>query len=34
MYNRRVRCDLDLLLSCDTVQEIEPAMSKRRRKAE
>jgi hypothetical protein len=34
MYNRRVRCDLDLLLSCATVQEIEEAMSKRRRKAE
>jgi hypothetical protein len=31
MYNRRVRCDLDLLLTCDTVQEIEEAMSKRRR---
>lgn len=34
MYNRRVRCDLDLLLSCETVQEIETVMSKRRRKAE
>ncbi len=31
MYNRRVRCDLDLLLSCDTVQEIEVAMGERRR---
>lgn len=30
MYNRRVRCDLDLLLSCKTVQEIEAEMSKRR----
>jgi hypothetical protein len=34
MYNRRVRCDLDLLLSCETVSEIEAAMSKRRRKLE
>jgi hypothetical protein len=34
MYNRRVRCDVDLLLSCETVQEIEAAMSKRRRKSE
>jgi hypothetical protein len=31
MYNRRVRCDLDLLLSCETVQEIEVAMGKRRK---
>lgn len=30
MYNRRVRCDLDLLLSCQTVLEIEQAMKKRR----
>lgn len=30
MYNRRVRCDLDLLLTCETVQEIEEAMGKRR----
>jgi hypothetical protein len=30
MYNRRVRCDLDLLLSCSTVQEIEEAMRERR----
>ena len=30
MYNRRVRCDLDLLLTCKTVQEIEQAMCKRR----
>lgn len=30
MYNRRVRCDLDLLLSCKTVLEIEQAMKKRR----
>ncbi len=30
MYNRRVRCDLDLLLSCGTVQEIEETMRSRR----
>lgn len=30
MYNRRVRCDLDLLLTCKTVQEIEAEMGKRR----
>lgn len=30
MYNRRVRCDLDLLLSCESVLEIEKAMKKRR----
>jgi hypothetical protein len=30
MYNRRVRSDLEL--SCETVREIEAAMSKRRRK--
>ena len=30
MYNRRVRCDLDLLLTCETVQEIEAEMGKRR----
>ncbi|WP_437191352.1 hypothetical protein [Planctomicrobium sp. SH527] len=30
MYNRRVRCDLDLLLSCETVQEIEEQMRFRR----
>jgi hypothetical protein len=30
MYNRRVRCDLDLLLTCETVQEVELAMGKRR----
>ncbi len=30
MYNRRVRCDFDLLLTCNTVQEIEQAMNKRR----
>jgi hypothetical protein len=30
MYNRRVRCHLDLLLSCGTVQEIEDAMRERR----
>lgn len=32
MYNRRVRCDLDLLLYCDTVREIEDAMKERRLK--
>lgn len=31
MYNRRVRCDFDLLLSCNTVHDIEIAMSKRSR---
>jgi hypothetical protein len=31
MFNRRVRCDLDLLLTCDTVLEIESKMSKRRK---
>lgn len=30
MYNRRVRCDLDLLLTCETVQEVETEMGKRR----
>ena len=30
MYNRRVRCDLDLLLTCKTVQEVEEQMGKRR----
>jgi hypothetical protein len=30
MYNRRVRCDLDMLLSFETVLEIEQAMKKRR----
>ena len=30
MYNRRVRCDLDLLLTCKTVQDIEVEMGKRR----
>lgn len=34
MYNRRVRCDLDLLLKCDTVQEIEVEMGKRKRRAQ
>jgi hypothetical protein len=34
MYNRRVRSDLDLLLSCKSVQEIEQAMSKRRNQLE
>lgn len=31
MYNRRVRCDLDLLLTCDTVQQIEAEMGKRKK---
>ncbi len=30
MYNRRVRCDFDLLLTCKTVQEIEESMKERR----
>jgi hypothetical protein len=30
MYNRRIRCDLDLLLTCSSVQEIEVGMGKRR----
>jgi hypothetical protein len=34
MYNRRVRCDLDLLLTCNSVQEIEVEMSKRRHQPE
>jgi hypothetical protein len=34
MYAKSVRCDLDLLLSCDTVQEIEFAMKKRRLREE
>ncbi|MDZ7620515.1 MAG: hypothetical protein U1E05_26225 [Patescibacteria group bacterium] len=34
MYNRRVRCDLDLLLTCSSVQEIEVEMRKRRRQPE
>ena len=29
MYSRRVRCDLDLLLKCKTVKEIEHEMGKR-----
>lgn len=33
MYNRRVRCDLDLLLTCSSVQEIEFEMGKRRHPA-
>ena len=33
MYNRRVRCDLDLLLSCETVQEVESEMGKRKKQA-
>lgn len=34
MYNRRVRCDLDLLLTCSSVQEIEVEMRKRRQQPE
>jgi hypothetical protein len=34
MYNRRVRCDLDLLLTCSTVQDVAIAMGKRRREPE
>ena len=34
MYNRRVRCDLDLLLACQTIQEIEEKMGKRRGQTE
>jgi hypothetical protein len=34
MYNRRVRCDLDLLLTCSSVQEIEAEMGKRRQEPE
>ncbi len=34
MYNRRVRCDLDLLLTCGSVQEIEQSMSERRQRQE
>ncbi|MBM4072333.1 MAG: hypothetical protein FJ271_25905 [Planctomycetes bacterium] len=30
MFNRRIRCDLDLLLTCSSVQEIEIEMGKRR----
>lgn len=30
MYNRRVRCDFDLLLTCATVSEIEVEMARRR----
>jgi hypothetical protein len=30
MYNRHVRCDLDLLLTCKTVQEVEVEMGNRR----
>lgn len=30
MYSRRVRCDLDLLLTCSSVQEVENEMRKRR----
>lgn len=31
MYNRRTRCDLELLLTCSSVHEIEIEMGKRRR---
>lgn len=34
MYNRRVRCDLDLLLTCKSVHEIEVEMGKRRHQSE
>jgi hypothetical protein len=34
MYNRRIRCDLDLLLTCGSVQEIEHEMGKRRQEPE
>lgn len=34
MYNRRVRCDLDVLLSCETVLEVEQAMNERRKQSE
>lgn len=34
MYNRRVRCDFDLLLTCKTVLEIEQAMKERRDRVE
>jgi hypothetical protein len=34
MYNRRVRCNLDLLLTCSSVQEIEVEMRKRRQQPE
>ena len=30
MYNRRIRCDFDLLLTCSTVKEIEDTMTIRR----
>lgn len=33
MYNQRVRCDLDLLLTCATVKEVRDEMSKRRKEA-
>lgn len=33
MFNRRVRCHLDLLLKCNTVQQIEVEMGKRREKS-
>jgi hypothetical protein len=34
MYNRRIRCDLDLLLTCTSVQGIESEMRKRRTQPE
>jgi hypothetical protein len=30
MYNRRVLCDIDLLLCCNSVKEIEEVMRNRR----
>jgi len=30
MYNRRIRCDFDLLLTCTSVKEIEATMAHRR----
>lgn len=34
MFSRRIRCDLDLLLTCSSVQEIEAEMGKRRQQPE
>ena len=34
MYAKRVRCDLDLLLTCSSVKEIEDEMRKRRHESE
>lgn len=33
MYNRRIRCDLDLLLTCRTLVEVESGMKERREKS-